>query len=121
MKTYREGEPFPGRIGRTWDQSEPAFPVPPTAPDGAPNIIYIVLDDVGFGACDTFGGLIETPNITRLADQGLRYVNFHTTALCSPTRACLLTPTSAARETRWWCTGPRVSKRAVRSAASSTT
>jgi arylsulfatase len=91
MKTYREGERFPGKIGRTYAESEPAFPVPASPPPGAPNILYIVLDDVGFGACDTFGGLVETPNITRLADGGLRYVNFHTTALCSPTRACLLT------------------------------
>lgn len=91
MKTYHEGEPFPGRIDRTWEESEAAFPVPPEAPEGAPNIVYIVLDDVGFGWCDTFGGLVETPNITRLAEGGLRYTNFHTTALCSPTRACLLT------------------------------
>ena len=91
MKTYHEGEPFPGKIGRTWDVSEPAFPVERRAPAGAPNLLYIVLDDVGFGAADTFGGLIETPNITRLAKGGLSYTNFHTTALCSPTRACLLT------------------------------
>ena len=91
VKTYHEGEPFPGRIGRTWDVSEPAFPVPREAPPGAPNILYIVLDDVGFGWADTFGGLVETPNITRLAKGGLSYVNHHTTALCSPTRACLLT------------------------------
>lgn len=91
MKTYHEGEPFPGRIGRTWDVSEPAFPVPRMAPPGAPNVLYIVLDDVGFGWADTFGGLVETPNMTRLAQNGLSYVNHHTTALCSPTRACLLT------------------------------
>jgi arylsulfatase A-like enzyme len=91
VKTYHEGEPFPGRIGRTWDVSEPAFPVPRQAPPGAPNILYIVLDDVGFGWADTFGGLVDTPNITRLAKGGLSYVNHHTTALCSPTRACLLT------------------------------
>ena len=91
MKTYHEGDPFPGRIGRTWDVSEPAFPVPREAPPGAPNILYVVLDDVGFGWADTFGGLVETPNITRLAKGGLSYVNHHTTALCSPTRACLLT------------------------------
>ena len=71
--------------------SEPAFPVQPSPPEGAPNILYIVLDDVGFGWSSTFGGLVETPNITKLADNGLKYVNFHTTALCSPTRACLLT------------------------------
>jgi arylsulfatase A-like enzyme len=91
VKTYHEGAPFPGRIGRTWDVSEPAFPVPREAPPGAPNILYIVLDDVGFGWTDTFGGLVETPNITRLAKTGLSYINHHTTALCSPTRACLLT------------------------------
>ena len=49
MKTYREGERFPGRIGRTWEESEPAFPMPPTAPRDAPNILYVILDDVGFG------------------------------------------------------------------------
>jgi arylsulfatase len=91
LKTYLEGQPFPGRIGRTWQESEPAFPVAPMPPKGAPNVLYIVLDDVGFGWSSTFGGLVETPNITKLADNGLRYTNFHTTALCSPTRACLLT------------------------------
>jgi arylsulfatase len=91
MKTYQQGERFPGRIGRTFKESEPAFPVPRPAPKGAPNVAYIVLDDVGYGWCDTFGGLVETPNITRLSNAGLRYTNFHTTALCSPTRACLLT------------------------------
>ena len=91
VKTSHEGEPFPGRIGRTWDVSEPAFPVPRSAPAGAPNVLYIVLDDVGFGWADTFGGLVETPNLTRLAKAGLSYTNHHTTALCSPTRACLLT------------------------------
>ena len=91
MKTYVEGSQFNGRIGRTWRESEPAFPVKAKAPADAPNILYIVLDDVGFGWCDTFGGLVGTPNITRLADAGLRYNNFHTTALCSPTRSCFLT------------------------------
>lgn len=91
MKSYPEGTQFTGQVGRTWKESEPAFPMPPQAPKGAPNIAYIILDDVGFGWCDTFGGLVEMPNITRLADNGLRYTNFHTTALCSPTRACLLT------------------------------
>lgn len=91
LKTYVEGDPFPGRIGRTWDVSEPAFPVEAKPPQGAPNVLYVILDDVGFGWSSTFGGLVETPNITKLADNGLRYTNFHTTALCSPTRACLLT------------------------------
>ena len=91
MKTYQEGERFPGRIGRTYADSEPAFPVPPAAPEGAPSILYIVIDDIGFGWIEPFGGRIRTPNIARLADNGLRYTNFTTTALCSPTRACLLT------------------------------
>ena len=63
----------------------------PKAPDGSPNILYIVLDDVGFSAMEPYGGPIETPNIRRIADRGLTYTNFHTTALCSPTRSCLLT------------------------------
>jgi hypothetical protein len=87
MKTYREGERFPGRIGRTWEDSEPAFPMPPAAPAGAPNVLY----DIGFGWTQPFGGLIRTPNIQRPADDGLRYTNFTTTALCSPTRSCLIT------------------------------
>jgi hypothetical protein len=63
----------------------------PVAEEGAPNILYIVLDDVGLSAMEPFGGLIETPNINKIADNGLTYTNFHTTALCSPTRSCLLT------------------------------
>ena len=63
----------------------------PIAPEGAPNVLYIVLDDVGYSAMEPFGGMIETPNINRIAERGLTYTNFHTTALCSPTRACLLT------------------------------
>jgi arylsulfatase A-like enzyme len=61
------------------------------APEGAPNVVYVVLDDVGFAAMEPYGGLIETPNIKRLAERGLTYTNFHTTALCSPTRSCLMT------------------------------
>ncbi len=64
---------------------------PPKAPDGAPNVLYIVLDDVGFSAMHCYGGPIETPNIDRIADAGVRYTQWHTTALCSPTRSCLLT------------------------------
>src|SRR5205085_1736909 len=63
----------------------------PRAPEDAPNVLYIVLDDVGFGALSCFGGLIETPNIDRIAQNGVRYIQWHTTALCSPTRSCLLT------------------------------
>lgn len=63
----------------------------PRAAEGSPNILYIVWDDVGFGAMEPFGGSIETPTMKRLAESGVRYSQFHTTALCSPTRACLLT------------------------------
>ena len=63
----------------------------PMAPEGAPNILYIVLDDVGFSAMEPFGGLIQTPNIKRIVDAGITYTSFHTTALCSPTRSCLMT------------------------------
>ncbi|WP_328400326.1 arylsulfatase [Nocardia sp. NBC_00403] len=63
----------------------------PKAPPGSPNVLYIVLDDVGFGALGCYGGPIDTPNIDRIAANGLRYGQWHTTALCSPTRSCLLT------------------------------
>ena len=63
----------------------------PTPPEGAPNVVIVLLDDVGFAASSTFGGLVPTPHLDRLADAGLRYNRFHTTAICSPTRASLLT------------------------------
>jgi arylsulfatase A-like enzyme len=63
----------------------------PMAPDAAPNVLYIVLDDVGFSAISSYGGPIETPNLDRIVAEGLRYTQMHTTALCSPTRSCLLT------------------------------
>ena len=88
---YPPDEPFPGPIGRTLETSTPAWPARPEAPDGAPNVVVIVLDDVGYGQLSPFGGLCETPNLDRLAERGLRFSNFHTTALCSPTRGCLLT------------------------------
>jgi arylsulfatase A-like enzyme len=64
---------------------------PPRAADGAPNVVYIVLDDVGYSAMSCYGGVIETPNIDRIAADGVRFTQWHTTALCSPTRSCLLT------------------------------
>ncbi|MGB5169095.1 MAG: arylsulfatase, partial [Acidimicrobiia bacterium] len=67
----------------------------PKAPEGAPNVLMIVWDDVGYGAMDVFGGPIETPTMRRIADSGLRYSNFHTTALCSPTRSSMLTGRNA--------------------------
>lgn len=83
--------PFQGTIGTTYKESKPDFPDPITAPKKAPNVLLILLDDVGFGQASTFGGPVDTPNLTRLAARGLRYNQFHTTALCSPTRAALLT------------------------------
>jgi arylsulfatase A-like enzyme len=78
-------------VARTWREAEPWWPEPVRAPDGAPNIVMIVFDDVGFSDFGCYGSEIETPRIDGLAQQGLRYTNFHTTSLCSPTRACLLT------------------------------
>ncbi len=82
---------FKGEIGLSAKDSKPDFPNPIQVPRGAPNIVLVLLDDVGFGASSTFGGPIETPTLERLAKSGLRYTQFHTTALCSPTRAALLT------------------------------
>jgi arylsulfatase A-like enzyme len=83
--------PFKGQIGLSAKDSQSDFPQPIKAPKGAPNIVLILLDDVGFGASSTFGGPCQTPTLDRLAKNGLRYTQFHTTALCSPTRAALLT------------------------------
>lgn len=87
----RAEPPFLGSIGRTARDSRPDFPKGIEAPAGAPNVLLILTDDVGFGASSTFGGPIQTPNFQRLADSGLSYNMFHTTALCSPTRAALIT------------------------------
>jgi arylsulfatase A-like enzyme len=81
---------FAGRIGSTYLDSEPDIISAPSAPAGAPNVLLILLDDVGFGQTSTFGGPVQTPHLQRLADEGLRYNRFHTTALCSPTRAAIL-------------------------------
>ena len=83
--------PFKGKIGLTPADSVKDFPKEVTAPEGAPNILLILTDDVGFGASSTFGGPVPTPTMDRIANAGLRFNNFHTTALCSPTRAALLT------------------------------
>ena len=88
---YPEGAAFPGVIGRTADESSPAWPAPPRARKGAPSVLMVVLDDTGFGHLGCFGSPIETPSFDALAAGGLRYTNMHTTALCSPTRACILT------------------------------
>lgn len=81
---------FGGRMGRTHLDSEPWWP-PPPAGSGGPNVVMMVLDDVGFAQLGCYGSTLRTPHIDRLAHEGLRYTGFHTTALCSPTRACLLT------------------------------
>src|SRR6478752_3072557 len=87
----QEKQEFKGTIGKTLADSKEYWPEPVTAPKGAPNIVWILLDDVGFGASSAFGGLINTPTFENLANEGLRYTNFHTTAICAPTRAALLT------------------------------
>ena len=81
---------FTGTIGETYQDSKPSYPQPIRAPKGAPNVLLILLDDVGFGMSGTFGGPVPTPTLDALAKSGLRYNTFHTTALCSPTRAALL-------------------------------
>jgi Sulfatase len=83
---------FPGNIGRTYQDSDPPqFSQPAQAPKGAPNVLLILIDDVGFGQFSTFGGGVPSPTMDKLAAEGLRYNKFHTTALCSPTRAALIT------------------------------
>lgn len=84
-------EDFGGVIARETSDSTPWWPEPTLPPAGAPNVVTILLDDTGFAHLGCFGSPIETPNFDRLAKRGLRYSNFHTTALCSPSRACLLT------------------------------
>jgi arylsulfatase A-like enzyme len=91
IRTYQEGTQFTGQIGRTASESTAAWPVPPRAKAGAPNVMFILLDDVGFAQLGCFGADIRTPTFDRLAEGGLRYRDFHTTAICSPTRSCLLT------------------------------
>lgn len=81
---------FAGKVDTNAVQSIPDFPIEISAPKGAPNVIIILTDDVGYGASSTFGGPIATPTFDKLADNGLRYNEFHTTALCSPTRAALI-------------------------------
>jgi arylsulfatase A-like enzyme len=83
--------PFKGTIGLTLKDSTPSWPALYSAPKGAPNVLVVLLDDVGFGNTSAFGGPVQTPTLDSLAQSGLRYNNFHVTALCSPTRAALLT------------------------------
>ncbi len=82
---------FGGEIQLNASQSKPYWPMRVVPPKGAPNVLLILTDDVGFAAPSTFGGVIPTPALDRIANDGLRYTNFHTTSLCSPTRAALIT------------------------------
>jgi len=82
---------FEGTIGRTAKESKPDKPAIIYPPEGAPNVVIVLLDDVGFGASDVFGGPVPMPALRQVADEGLRYNQFHTCALCSPTRAAVLT------------------------------
>lgn len=92
----QEQQPYQGVVGRTLAESKEWWPEPAKAPNGAPNVVWILLDDVGYGASSAFGGGIATPNLEQLANQGLRYTNFHTTAISAPTRAALLTGRNSA-------------------------
>jgi len=94
VRTYLDGTPFNGVIGRTIADSVPAWPVPASPPPNAPDILWIILDDLGFAQLGCFGGLggrIKTPNIDKIAKSGLRYNNMHSAALCSPSRSAMLT------------------------------
>jgi arylsulfatase A-like enzyme len=82
---------FGGEINPNAYQSKPYWPARVVPPKGAPNVLLIMTDDAGFGLPNTFGGVVPTPNLDRIANMGLRYTQFHSTALCSPTRAALIT------------------------------
>jgi arylsulfatase len=84
-------QPFQGMIELNAMQSKPAWPARVVPPKGAPNVLLILLDDAGYGANSTFGGVIPTPTLDKIAANGLSYTNFHSTSLCSPTRGALLT------------------------------
>jgi arylsulfatase A-like enzyme len=84
-------QPYGGVVGKTLAESKEWWPQPVKAPKAAPNVIWILLDDVGYGASSAFGGVIKTPIFDSLANNGLRYTNFHTAGICAPTRSALLT------------------------------
>ncbi len=88
--------PFGGTIGKTLNDSKEWWAPVPKAPQDAPNVLLIIIDDEGYGASESFGGLIRTPTIDSLANNGLRYTNFHTCAICAPTRSALLTGRNSA-------------------------
>ena len=82
---------FEGTVGKVFSTSEPHWPAPPTAPAGAPNVIVMMADDLGYSDLGCYGSEIDTPELDRLASEGLRYTDFHVNPMCSPTRASLLT------------------------------
>ncbi len=84
------GQEFKGKIAKSYEESEEWWPTTPKPPAGTPNVLIVLLDDVGFAHIGAYGGLIETPRIDQLAQNGLLYNNFHTTALCSPSRASIM-------------------------------
>jgi arylsulfatase len=86
-----DNEGFQGKIGKTLAESEEYWPEKKQAPQGAPNVVVFLIDDAGYGTSSAFGGLMETPVLDSLANHGLRYTNFHSTGVSSPTRAALLT------------------------------
>ncbi|MGA2133535.1 MAG: sulfatase-like hydrolase/transferase [Bryobacteraceae bacterium] len=86
----RPDPPFKGKIDPSRDKSSPDWPQRPSPRKGAPNVVLILLDDVGFGAISTYGGPVATPALDELAKSGLRYNRFHVNSLCSRTRAALL-------------------------------
>src|SRR5215204_2458926 len=88
---YASGTAFSGVIGRTTDESTPAWPRRARPVPGSPNVLMVVLDDTGFGQLGCYGSPIATPNFDALAADGLRYSNMHTAALCSPSRSCIVT------------------------------
>ncbi|MDR1456150.1 MAG: sulfatase-like hydrolase/transferase [Tannerella sp.] len=89
---YSPTPAFKGEIGKTLADTKESLPkTQPVAQDGAPNVVWVLIDDIGYGAASAFGGLIETPTLDRLANQGLRFTNWHTCAFSAPTRAALLT------------------------------
>ena len=95
MRTGHTPTPFQSAIGRTYRESTPDWPAPAQAEPEAPNIVFVVLDDVGFSDLGCYGSEISTPTMDALASGGFRYNNFHVTAMCSPTRACLLSGRNA--------------------------
>jgi arylsulfatase len=91
LNEYKPGSAFPGAIGRTTDVSSPAWPEQPRAVPDSPNVVMIIFDDTGYGQFGCYGSPIQTPHLDTLAAGGLLYNNMHTTALCSPSRSCIMT------------------------------